>query len=261
MEIDCRKAEEDIISFIKSTVVGANADGVVLGLSGGIDSSVVVTLCAKALGKDKVLGIFMPAEFTPSEDQEDAKALAESLGIRTYLIPLGQVVDKLLEGMPMRERTRVAVGNLFARMRMVTNYFVANSLNYLVAGTGDRSEFLIGYFTKYGDGGTDFMPIVHLYKTQVRQLAKYLHLPSRLVDKPASPQLWKGQKATDEIPIDYPILDQILCGFFDVKMSAKDIAKQLGVGLETIDAVKTCFENSHHKRTNPPMLPVPSEVK
>ncbi len=203
----------------------------------------------------------MPAEFTPSEDQEDAKALAESLGIRTYSIPLGQIVDKFLKVVPSRERTRVAVGNVFARMRMVTNYFVANSLNYLVAGTGDRSEFLIGYFTKYGDGGTDFMPIVHLYKTQVWQLAKHLGLPSRLVDKPASPQLWKGQKATDEIPMDYPVLDQILCGLFDVKMSAENVAEQLNVGLQTIEAVQTRFEGSQHKRTSPPMISAPLKLK
>jgi len=255
--MDCGKVEEEIVCFIKRVVSEAKADGVVLGLSGGVDSSVVVALCVKALGKEKVLGLLMPAGFTPSEDQADAKALASDLDIRTCVIPLGQIVDKFLESMPLKDRNRVAVGNVYARMRMVINYFIANSLNYLVCGTGNRSESLIGYFTKYGDGGVDILPIGHLYKTQVRELGKHLGLPSKIVDKPASPQLWKGQKATDEIPIDYPILDQILYDLFDREMSIDNTAKQLEIKPELIKTVRTFFERSHHKRAAPPMPQVP----
>lgn len=254
-KMDWKKIEDNIIHFITTTVSQAKAEGVVLGLSGGIDSSVVVTLCVKALGKEKVLGLYMPTEFTPTQDQDDAKAIAKGLGIRTHLIPIGQIVSKFLETLPLEERNRMAVGNVFARMRMVTNYFVANSMNYLVSGTGDRSELLIGYFTKYGDGGADFLPIAHLYKTQVRELARHLGLPSRLVEKPASPQLWKGQRATDEIPVDYPILDQILCGLFDAKMSVDDTAKQLNIQLKLVETVQELFEHSRHKRTTPLMPP------
>jgi len=253
LKMDCKRVEDDIIRFIVAVVSEAKADGVVLGLSGGVDSSVVATLCVKALGKERVLGLLMPAAFTPTEDQADAKAIAEGLGIRTYLIPLSQIVDKFLETVPLEARNRVAVGNVLARMRMITNYFFANSLNYLVAGTGDRSEFLIGYFTKYGDGGADLLPIGHLYKTQVRELAKHLNLPSRIVDKPASPQLWNGQRATDEIPVDYSILDFILYGLFDARMSVNDIVKKLGVRLEVVETVQQRFERSRHKRTTPPM--------
>ena len=259
-EMDWRKVEEDTIRFISAAVSEAKAEGVVLGLSGGIDSSVVVTLCVKALGKENVLGLYMPAMFTPADDQDDAKAIAEDLGIRTNLIPIGQIVDKFLEIVPMKERNRVAVGNLFARMRMVANYYVANSVNYLVSGTGDRSEILIGYFTKYGDGGADFLPIGHLYKTQVRELAKHLGLPSRIANKPASPQLWKGQKATDEIPIDYPVLDQVLYGLFDIKMSAGDVAKELNIPSKVIETVQRFHERSRHKRTIPPMPSIPQEL-
>jgi len=259
-KMDWKKIEDDIIRFIVKVVSEAKSDGVVLGLSGGIDSSVVVALCVKALGKEKVLGLFMPATFTPAEDQDDAKIIAESLGIRTQLIPLGQIVDKLLEAVPLAERNRVAVGNVFARMRMVTNYFVANSMNYLVSGTGDRSEILIGYFTKFGDGGADFLPIGHLYKTQVRRLAEHLGLPSRIIDKPASPQLWKGQSATDEIPMDYPVLDLILHGLFDIEMNADNIARQVNVPLEMVEMVQEFHERSHHKRTIAPMPPIPQEL-
>jgi len=253
--MDCKKVEKDTIRFITTVVSEAKADGVVLGLSGGIDSSVVVTLCAKALGKDRVVGIFMPASFTPVEDQADARSLAERLGLSTLFVPMSPIVEKLLETVPMKRRERVAVGNVFARMRMLTNYFVANSLNRLVAGTGDRSEILIGYFTKYGDGGADFLPIGHLYKTEVRELAEYLGLPSRLVQKPSSPQLWEGQKAADEIPVDYSVLDPILRGLFDANESASDIAKRLNVQLDLVEKVQRAFERSRHKRimsTTPP---------
>ncbi len=253
IEKDWKKVEDNIIHFILKIVSESKAEGVVLGLSGGIDSSVVANLCVKALRKEKVLGLYMPAEFTPTQDQDDAKTIAEDLGIRTYMMPIGQTVEKFLETQPLKDRNRVAVGNVFARMRMVTNYFVANSLNYLVSGTGDRSELLIGYFTKYGDGGADFLPIGHLYKTEVRGLARYLGLPSTIVEKPASPQLWSGQKATDEIPVDYPILDQILCGLFDAEMNADEIAKELNIRLEVIRTVQGLFEHSRHKRTTPPM--------
>jgi NAD+ synthase len=246
--MDCKKVEKDTIRFITTVVSEAKADGVVLGLSGGIDSSVVVTLCAKALGKDRVVGIFMPASFTPVEDQADARSLAERLGLSTLFVPMSPIVEKLLETVPMKRRERVAVGNVFARMRMLTNYFVANSLNRLVAGTGDRSEILIGYFTKYGDGGADFLPIGHLYKTEVRELAEYLGLPSRLVQKPSSPQLWEGQKAADEIPVDYSVLDPILRGLFDANESASDIAKRLNVQLDLVEKVQRAFERSRHKR-------------
>jgi len=253
LKMDCRKVEDDITRFIVTVVSEAKADGVLLGLSGGIDSSVVATLCVKALGKERVLGLFMPATFTPTEDQVDAKAIAEDLGIKTCLIPLSLIVDKFLDTVPLTVRNRVAVGNVLARMRMVVGYFFANSLNYLVAGTGDRSELLVGYFTKHGDGGVDFLPIGHLYKTQVKELARHLNLPSRIVNKPASPQLWDGQRATDEIPVDYPILDLILYELFDAKASINHIVKRFGIRREIVEAVQQRFERSRHKRTVPPV--------
>ena len=259
-ELDWNRVEDDIVHFIAKAALSAKANGVVLGLSGGIDSSVVVVLCVKALGKEKVLGLYMPTAFTPVEDQDDARTVADGLGIRTHLIPVEQIVDKFLETVPLKERNRVAIGNVYARMRMVSNYYVANSLNYLVSGTGDRSEILIGYFTKYGDGGADFLPIGHLYKTQVRELAKHLSLPPRIANKPASPQLWRGQKATDEIPIDYPVLDLILHGLFDIKMNADNIAKELNVPLEIVETVQRFHEHSSHKRAVPPMPSISQEL-
>jgi NAD+ synthase len=247
----------NLVRFIANVVSEAKAEGVLLGLSGGIDSSVVATLCVKALGRERVVGIFMPASFTPSEDQSDARSIAEDLHISTFFVPMTPIVEKLLQAVPIKERKRVAVGNVLARMRMIVNYYVANSLNYLVAGTGDRSEILMGYFTKYGDGGADLLPIGHLYKTEVRELAAYFKLPQSLVNKPSSPQLWEGQKATDEIPVDYPMLDQILRGLFDANKGPGDIAKALNIRLDVVEAVQRAFERSQHKRT---VLPVPSRT-
>ena len=255
--MDYEVVERNIARFVSNVVSKAKADGVVLGLSGGIDSSVVATLCVKALGKERVLGIFMPASFTPSEDQSDARSLAENLHISTFFVPMTPIVEKLLEAVPIKERKRVAVGNVLARMRMIVNYYVANSLNYLVTGTGDRSEILMGYFTKHGDGGADLLPIGHLYKTEVRELAAYLGLPPTLVSKPSSPQLWDGQKATDEIPVDYPMLDRILRGLFDANEGASDVANALDIQRDVVEAVQQAFERSQHKRT---VLPVPSRT-
>lgn len=255
--MDYKVVERNIARFVSNVVSEAKADGVVLGLSGGIDSSVVATLCVKALGRERVIGIFMPASFTPSEDQSDARSLAEYLHISTLFVRMTPIVEKLLQAVPIKERKRVAVGNVLARMRMVVNYYVANSLNYLVAGTGDRSEILMGYFTKYGDGGADLLPIGHLYKTEVRELAAYLGLPPKLINKQSSPQLWEGQKATDEIPVDYPVLDRILRGLFDTNEDAGDIAETLAIQLDVVEAVKRAFERSRHKRT---FLPMPLQT-
>ena len=255
--MDYEMVERNIARFITNVVSEAKAEGVVLGLSGGIDSSVATTLCVKVLGKERVVGIFMPASFTPSEDQSDARSLAENLHISTFFAPMTPIVEKLLEAVPIKEKRRVAVGNVLARMRMIVNYYIANSLNYLVAGTGDRSEILMGYFTKYGDGGADLLPIGHLYKTEVRELAAYLGLPPSLANKPSSPQLWDGQKATDEIPVDYPTLDRILRGLFDTNQSASDIAKTLNIQLDVVEAVQRAFQRSRHKRA---ILPMPSRT-
>jgi NAD+ synthase len=152
------------------------------------------------------------------------------------------------------EGTKVAKANAVARIRMAILYYYANNLGYLVAGTGDKSENLLGYFTKWGDGASDFMPIVHLYKTQVRELGAYLELPSRVVAKPASPQLWAGHKATDEIPADYDKLDVVLHYLFDKKAPRTKAARLAGVTLKVVDRVLEMHNRSAHKRVLPPSL-------
>lgn len=256
-KLNFETVSKEIVDFIKANVKAARAEGVVVGLSGGVDSSVVAALCVCALGKNKVLGILMPTSFTPAEDVEDAIDLASWLGIRTELLniqPIGDVLFTNLHVDKNSSKRRIPIANVYARLRMIILYFFANFNNYLVVGTGDRSEDLIGYFTKYGDGGVDFLPISHLYKTQVRQLAKHLGIFEKIADKPSSPQLYPGHKASDEIPLDYENLDPLLIGLFDRKFSSEEVCNLTKTPVDTVDKILRRFNMSKHKRVYPPMI-------
>ena len=257
LKIDFEEETERILEFIRRVVENSGASGVVLGLSGGVDSSLTAVLCVKALGREKVLGVLMPTNFTPREDVEDALELAETLGIRVETVNIDEISEAFFKCLKVDRsdpKARMPMANIRARIRMIILYYYANLRNYLVAGTGDRSESLIGYFTKYGDGGVDFMPICHLYKTQVRELARHLGVPERIAYKPSSPQLYPGHKATDEIPIDYGKLDLILAGLFDLKMEPEEVSRAVEVPLEVVEEVLRRFRKTMHKRTLPPRI-------
>lgn len=254
LELEYDKVETEILGFIRKTVRDANASGAVIGLSGGIDSAVVGALLVRALGKKKVVGILMPASHTPKEDTEDARAMAKAWGIKVYEVGIDGIFGAFEDSLPPLGKGKIPRANVKARVRMVINYYIANSLNMLVAGTGDRSEDTIGFFTKFGDGGVDFLPIAHLYKTQVRGLGAHLGLPERVVWKPSSPQLWPGHKASDEIPVDYDKLDLILSGLLDKRMTPAEVAKAAGVELRVVEEVVRRHRASAHKRAYPPML-------
>lgn len=256
-KLDFKEAAEETCSFIKKIVSGAGAGGVVVGLSGGVDSSLVATLCVRALGKDKVLGVLMPVSFTPSQDMEDARELAKWLEIRTEFVNVQPISEAFFKELAIDQKglkQRMPMANIRARIRMIVLYYYANANNYLVVGTGDRSEDLIGFFTKYGDGGVDFLPISHLYKTHVRELAKYLGIPDKVAYKPSSPQLYPCHKATDEIPIDYEILDLILVGLFDYKLTPEQVSQITKVPIDVTKETIHRYDISKHKRAYPAML-------
>ncbi|HDJ04641.1 MAG TPA: NAD+ synthase [Candidatus Bathyarchaeota archaeon] len=257
LKIDFEEETERILEFIRRVVENSGASGVVLGLSGGVDSSLTAVLCVKALGRERVLGVLMPTNFTPREDVEDALELAETLGIRVETVNIDEISEAFFKCLKVDRsdpKARIPMANIRARIRMIILYYYANLRNYLVAGTRDRSESLIGYFTKYGDGGVDFMPICHLYKTQVRELARHLGVPERIAYKPSSPQLYPGHKATDEIPIDYGKLDLILAGLFDLKMEPEEVSKAVEVPLKVVEEVLHRFRKTMHKRMLPPRI-------
>jgi NAD+ synthase len=247
-----------IENFIQSNIERSHARGVIVGISGGVDSAVAAALCRKAIGSRRVMGLLLFEQWNiDSADYKDAKKLISVLGIRSVEIPLSPHVElfrRALLSAGVKKLSRVTLGNIKARLRMIFLYSFANQENLLVAGTGDRSESLIGYFTKYGDGAADFFPIGHLYKSEIRILAEKLGIPQSIVSKPSSPALWRGHKATDEIPADYSVLDSVFREIFDLGQHPSIAAKRLGVPQKTIQDVNFLNLKSAHKREMPKTL-------
>jgi len=188
---------------------------------------------------------------------EDARRLADTLGIETVEVDISGPVDALCSAIPgFDPSARVALGNVRARIRMVILYYLANSGGLLVAGTGDRSELLLGYFTKYGDGAVDMLPIGDLYKTQVRMLGERLGLPESIVRKPSAPRLWEGHTARSELGLDYEVIDLVLYCLFDLGLSPEEAAEEVGVGEDVVEAILRRHRESAHKRTLPPVASV-----
>jgi NAD+ synthase len=249
-KLDYKKLANDIQNWIKNYVMSANAEFVVVGLSGGIDSAVTAALCSNALGKENVIGLSLPCE-SISQDLEDAKLIAKVLGIDFKIIDLTSVYNKFLEVMePIVKTNRMASANLKSRLRMITLYFHGQSKgNCLVAGTGNRAELAIGYFTKYGDGAVDFEPLGMLYKKEVREIARILKIPEEIILKSPSPGLWVGQTDEGEIGLLYDTIDEILYRF-DYNLDFN------GLNKEDIEKVRKMRKTAEHKLKMPPMYEI-----
>jgi len=233
-----------ISGWIKEKVEEAGAEGIVLGLSGGVDSSLTAALAKKALG-DKVLGLLMPCHSDPT-DLEHAKLVAARFDIETEYVDLGPVFDSLMASLP--RGSDLAVANLKPRLRMATLYYFANSRNYLVAGTGNRSEIAVGYFTKYGDGGADILPLGDLLKYQVREMARELGVPEEIIAKSPSAGLWAGQTDEGEMGITYEELDRTILAIEGGDTSGYDKT--------TLERVKAMRAASEHKRQPIPICKI-----
>jgi len=247
------KISKQIERFISDYVSEAHpfAKGLIIGLSGGLDSSVVLKLSTNALGSKNVLGLLMPTSVTPSEDTMHAIELAEALKVQYKMIGLDPLMERFEKVLPNDKRAK---GNLTARVRMSLLYYYAFVSKYLVAGTGDKSEYYIGYFTKYGDGGADIMPIAHLYKTQVRALARHLRIPNAIIEKKSSPRLWADHLAEEEIGMNYETIDCVLHFMIDKKMKPAEIAKRMQMQRKQVDKIRNMVENNTHKRKMPEIL-------
>lgn len=249
LNLDWQDVEAKIKRFIKEYVKQSGAKGVVLGLSGGIDSCTVAALSALAVGGEKVLGLMLPEEETyNAKDVKHAKLIADKFGIRTEVIDITPVLKAFYKSIPSFNLSdNLCKGNIKARTRMIHLYYHANRFNMIVCGSSDKSETMMGYFTKWGDVAADISPIMDLYKTQVRKLALHIGIPKAIIAKPSSPALWPGQLAEKELGVEYELLDLILYGL-ERFMDTEEISKQLRVKKELVDSIKRRWLSAEHKR-------------
>lgn len=230
-----------LISWIRETVSIVGGEGVVFGLSGGIDSAVVAVLCKRAF-PETTLGLIMSCH-SNKIDREHAELVARKFDVSTQVVVLDEVYDSLLKILPDDSGDMVtrqqAEANIKPRLRMVTLYYFANRQNYLVVGTSNKSELSVGYFTKYGDGGSDLVPLGDLVKQQVRELASFLGIPQEIIDKPPSAGLWAGQTDEGQLGLTYKELDHYLI-----------TGKAIESASRRIDGM---IQKSAHKRCMPPI--------
>lgn len=225
----------ELIEWLQLKVKEANAEGLVFGLSGGIDSAVVAGLAKNAFPNNS-LGIIMPCHSDPI-DEEHGRMIADKLDLRIDKVDLSSSFDVLFQSIPEENKSKMAISNLKPRLRMTTLYYYAQNNNYLVVGPSNKSEFTVGYFTKHGDSGVDLLPIVSFVKSEVRELAKYLGIPDIIIEKPPTAGLWKNQTDEDELGFSYDLLDH----YIKTGEGPKEIVKK----------IKKMNERSEHKRIYP----------
>ncbi|TGE35821.1 NAD(+) synthase [Desulfosporosinus fructosivorans] len=237
------------VDWLRERVSEAKAKGLVVGISGGVDSAVVAGLCSRAF-PDNCIGLVMPSHSDP-EDKEDALWIAEGFEIRMIEVNLGgahtQIMGQVKKGLESQgcelEGEKLSQGNLKARLRMSTLYAVANAMNYMVVGTDNAPESYTGYFTKYGDGGVDILPISSLTKAEVRAWARMLGLPMRIATRIPTAGLWPGQTDESEMGLTYDLIDRYLL--------------EEKVAPEVQERIETLHRQSEHKRNLPPSLELP----
>ena len=257
LRINTNLAKKSIIKFIREETSRRGFKKLVFGLSGGIDSTLVAVLSAGAIGPENVHAIIMPYKTTNEKDIDDAAAVAGTLNINTELIDITKMVDSHFENIDTRGKhhfkgLRIRLGNMMARQRMSILYDRAKRHGALVSGTSNRTELLLGYFTRYGDGACDINPIGAFYKTQVRQLAKDVGVSDAIIEKIPSAGFWPGQTDEAELGFLYEDVDKLLCFMADKKYSDKKL-KKMGFKKNFIEKVRHLMEKNKFKTEPPPM--------
>ncbi len=243
--------KEKIKDFIRQKVREAGSSGAVIGLSGGIDSALTAYLAVEALGADKVLGLLLPEKgITPKQDIDDAMEIVKILGIEHKIIDISEVLCSFSSSIPDYDRNNLlSNGNLKARTRMCILYYYANLMHRMVVGTGNKTELLLGYFTKYGDGGVDIEPIGGLYKTQVRGLSRLMGVPARIIEKTPTAGLWQGQTDEKELGVTYEIADKILTMLVDEKKDISAVKKVFSQ--DQVEIIVWRMQVNKHKQVLP----------
>ncbi len=253
--IDPIEERNRITSFIRERVAAADADGVVINMSGGLDSTVTATLAVEALGPDRVYALVLPCNKTGAIHARDAESLAEALGIASDTVHLQPVLTRFGADAPDRfdlHDEPVLTGNLVARLRATMAYLAANATNGLVLGTTNRSERLLGYFTKHGDGAADLLPIGHLYKTEVERLATALDVPAFVREKRPTAGFLPGQFDRDDLGAPYDVVDPILRLVTTSELDPEMIAERVDVDPELVTRLLARHRRTAHKRSPAP---------
>jgi NAD+ synthase len=250
LTINTDLAREILTGFIRSEITRAGFSRAVIALSGGIDSALSCYLAVEALGAENVLAIRMPYRSSSADSLEHAQTMIDALGIRSLTVPITPMVEPLIERFP--EATAVRKGNMMARMRMIVLYDQSEAFRGLVVGTGNKTEILLGYTTLYGDSACALNPIGDLYKTQVRQLSRALGVPTEVVDKPPTADLWQGQTDEGELGFTYAEVDRLLYLLVDQRYSPEDCI-EAGFTEKFVRAVVERVRRNHFKRILPPI--------
>ncbi|MDC4231892.1 MAG: NAD+ synthase [Nitrosopumilus sp.] len=230
---------------LEQKIKETNSKGVIFGLSGGIDSAVIAYLCNNAF-KEKTLAIIMPdSKISPESETSDAIKIVDELGLDYKLLDINSIHKEFNMVLEPEDK---ALGNLRARIRMNILYYYANLKNLIVLGSSDKSEFNIGYFTKFGDGAADILPIVSLYKTQVREMAKNLGINENIISKKSSPHLWPNHEAEHEIGATYEEIDIILHCILQNKLPIEQVIKESEIDEEKVQKIYQLYKKSAHKR-------------
>ncbi len=242
---DYASITQTIEKFLSEQIEKNHVNGIIFGLSGGIDSAVLAYICKRKL-KEKTLAIIMPdTSITPKTETEDALKMIALTGIKYKLIDIKPIVNEYAMYLEPNEKSR---GNLRARVRTNILYYYANMKENLVLGSSDKSEHLMGYFTKFGDGASDLSPIISLYKLQVREIAKYLGVPKNIILKKSSPHLWKEHEAEEELGLSYEEIDSVLYCSSDKKLSIEETTKITQIEKSIVEKIHKLNINSENKR-------------
>ena len=236
---------------LEQKIKETNSKGVIFGLSGGIDSAVIAYLCNNVF-KEKTLAIIMPdSKVSPESETSDAIKIVDELGLDYKLLDINSIHKEFNMVLEPEDK---ALGNLRARIRMNILYYYANLKNLIVLGSSDKSEFNIGYFTKFGDGASDILPIASLYKTQVREIAKNLGIDENIISKKSSPHLWPNHEAEHEIGATYEEIDTILYCILELKLPIDKISNTAEISEEKVQKIYQLYKKSKHKRITAEIL-------
>lgn len=242
------RGDADILTaFVRETASDAHAKGAVVGISGGIDSAVIVKLCADALGPENVSAVFMPVDSTPREDYRQTRDVCEIWGVKYDVVDIQPAVDAFGKMLLREGDDPLQKGNIMARCRMIVLYDKAKRDGCLVYGTTNRSELFMGYMTKFGDGAEDVTPMYDLYKTQVWELARIIGVPEEIVNKVPTAGLWEGQTDEEEMGITYLVLDRVL-NAFEQGATDEEASEFSGADPEKVKELRAQIEKAEHKR-------------